>query len=550
MIGIKRRLASGDTPRLGALVSSATNLRRLTYWRQITAVSLSLISFNLLAATRAQAADSAPLPIKRISVDAADELVIQFGTHVGSFPSPPHVLDLPGPNHRIVMDFSDTCVDKVNMPSVDDLSTRLHKLLPAIKSIHYSNLANAGKPTARVVIEVPEQLAVKPRVVKLEEDSVTITLGDHMRDVDIPETKPEEPLGRSSLKEPKKTSNDTAKAKTDEMASDSTVGGLEVANATNPAAATATASAAVVPAVANTNAGANPSGTTNANWDWTSAGQSNASLGGGAPVAPVLDSTSGAATAAAAAATPVPALDGSANSAAVTPVPAADISSTPATAATPVPDAVRSSTPTAVVAQAPDDATAGSDNQPRTHGSAPITETFEKVDTPMTDVQPGASTTVTPGAAAVMKRPEVDTPKPATVAETDARQFQDALRPSPEAAKEPADSGADAPLQLKPAMRATPQQQPRTPQQQPRTPQQQPRTPRRQAKSQRRQPRPKPQQHPHRPVKRRQQQDRKSRQLANPILPNRFPLCSQKLRLFLPARRRQLHFTTVPTKPS
>jgi tetratricopeptide (TPR) repeat protein len=431
MTGISRRLKSGNTPRLGALISSAINLRPVIDRRHIKALSLSLVAFNFLTATCVQAADSVPLPIKKISVDAADELVIQFGTHAGSFPSPPHVLDLPGPNHRIVMDFADSCVDKVNMPSVDDLSARLHKLLPAIRSIHYSNLANAGKPTARVVIEVPEQLAVKPRVVKLEEDSVTITLGDHMRDVDIPETGPTEPLGRTSLKEPKKTSNDTpAKSKTEEMASEAAASGLEVADGAAPGTDSAPASTAVVPAVAVTNAGsANTNGTTNANWDWT-ANQSNVSTGSDTAPTPAAD------TAPAPTTTQAPAADSA-------PVPAS------ATSQAPTPD---SGSTTPLVAQAPADATTGGENQPRTHGSAPITETFEKFDSPAAVLQPGASTTVTPGAQEVLKRPEVDTPKPATVADTDAKQFQDALKPTTEAVRETADSSADAPLQLKPAM--------------------------------------------------------------------------------------------------
>jgi tetratricopeptide (TPR) repeat protein len=432
MTGIGRRLESGTTPRLGALKRSATILRPETGRRQIMALSLSLIAFNFLAVTSAPAADSVPLPIKKISVDSADELVIQFGTHVGSFPSPPHVLDLPGPNHRIVLDFADTCVDKVNMPSSDDLSTRLHKLLPAIKSVHYSNLANSGKPTARVVIEVPEQLLVKPRVVKLEEDSVTITLGDHMRDGDIPDTSPTEPLGRNSLKEPKKTSND-GKSKAEETASDSVAGGLEIADSNSPSAASTAAANAVEPAVAVTNgAKGNSGGTTNANWDWTAASQTNASLGEGAPAAtpaqaPIADSAS--------AATPHTQAPTASSAAPAVTEPA---ESTPA--------------PTAVLAQASADATTSSDNQPKTHGSAPITETFEKIDTPATVVQPGASTTVTEGAREVLKRPEPDTPKPATVADTDAKQFQEALKPNSEPVKETADSSADTPLQLKPAM--------------------------------------------------------------------------------------------------
>src|SRR5271156_4780404 len=142
-----------------------------------TALSLSILALGVTGMQSAKALGG-PLPIKKIGIDQDHQVVIYFGKRDGEFPSPPHLLETPGPNHRITLEFSDAAVDKINMPAPEDLSTKLHKLLPAIKSVRYSTIAVGDMQKARVVIELPEQLAVKPRVVKLEEDSVTIKLGD------------------------------------------------------------------------------------------------------------------------------------------------------------------------------------------------------------------------------------------------------------------------------------------------------------------------------------------------------------------------------------
>ena len=490
MIGTSRQFKSGQRSRSDLI--SAMRLTRVFRKQHLRALSLSLVTANILAAG-ALANDSLPLPIQKITVDKADQVVIHFGTHNGSFPSPPHVLDLPGPNHRIVMDFADSCVDKVNMPSVDDLSTRLHKMLPVIKGVRYTNIANTAKPTARVVIEVPEQVAVKPRVVKLEEDSVTISLGDHLRDIELPETKPAEPLGTTILKDPKKTSSEAeGKAKSEEV-SQSPDSGLEMADA---AAAPASGAPQVVPAIERQDRSASAGTTTNAGWDWTSASQSAAEPSARkAPripnkaAAPAQDEAPAAsdsvqpaaasagssvtkpteeATAAPAETTPPLAEKVAAPAEKTTtaespvsekadekPVPtktaAADSAPTQGPESAPTPGAESAAAGNQAVAQAPAPAPA-SDNQAKTHGSAPIVETFEKLDSAATVVQPTTGTSVTPGAQEVLKRPEEDAPKRVTVAETDAKQFQDTLKSSPEPAKEPVEANAEQALQLKPAM--------------------------------------------------------------------------------------------------
>lgn len=153
--------------------------------------SLSLVLSGIALATTispltAGAAGTKPLPIERIGLDNARQLVVQFASEPGAFPSIPNVLDLPGPNHRVVVDFADTTIDRAKIPTVEEMTTAMGKVLPVINGIRYSILPNAAKPTARVVLELPEDLKVTPRVVKVEENSVTINLGDEVKNLVVP----------------------------------------------------------------------------------------------------------------------------------------------------------------------------------------------------------------------------------------------------------------------------------------------------------------------------------------------------------------------------
>lgn len=132
---------------------------------------------GLMTAQSALAEGGASVPIRKISVDSAKQVIVEFAGNAGAFPPVPHVLDLPGPNHRVVLDFADATVDKASLPTVEELSTSIAQSLPFVKAVRYSNLTNTNKPTARVVIDLPENLTVKPRVVKLEEGQITINLG-------------------------------------------------------------------------------------------------------------------------------------------------------------------------------------------------------------------------------------------------------------------------------------------------------------------------------------------------------------------------------------
>lgn len=130
----------------------------------------------LLLAQSAIAADGVTLPIKKISADGSQQLVVEFGG--GGFPTVPQVLDLPGPNHRVVIDFADASLDKSAVLGPEELSGTVRQSMPFVKSVRYSNLENSTKPTARVVVDLPEDVKVKPRVVKLEEGLVVVGFSD------------------------------------------------------------------------------------------------------------------------------------------------------------------------------------------------------------------------------------------------------------------------------------------------------------------------------------------------------------------------------------
>jgi tetratricopeptide (TPR) repeat protein len=156
-------------------VQEKEGMNRKTINSRIKEVGLASLA-TIFTAQAVFAATGATIPIKKISADASQEIVIEFGA--SGFPSAPQVLDVPGPNHRVVIDFADASLDKGTVLPPEELSKLLIKSMPFVKAVRYQELVNAPKPTARLVVELPEDLKVKPRVVKLEEGLVVIALSD------------------------------------------------------------------------------------------------------------------------------------------------------------------------------------------------------------------------------------------------------------------------------------------------------------------------------------------------------------------------------------
>lgn len=126
--------------------------------RKVGASAVAGIVVSALGALASFAADGSVLPLKRISLDGQKQLVIEFANHGGGFPTVPHVLDLPGPDHRIVVDLAGARIEKGSLSTPEELTTAIGKRLPAVRGIRYYNQPNTEKPTARIVLDLPESV--------------------------------------------------------------------------------------------------------------------------------------------------------------------------------------------------------------------------------------------------------------------------------------------------------------------------------------------------------------------------------------------------------
>jgi Tfp pilus assembly protein PilF len=244
-------------------------------------VAVAGLSGALLVACQAIAAMAAgtPAAIKSIGVDKDQQIVVQFANN-GTFPAVPHLLDVPGPSHRVVFDFVDAALDRGTMPSPEVFSARIVKLLPQIKGVRYLNLTSTPKPTARIVIDLPEKLEVKPRVVKLEEGLVVLSLGEG---VDLTQTEGADPnlinQGRPAAAESQvaEAAPEVAPAKSAPTPGES-IEAAESAAASAPAAAPAQAPAEHGAPAPGHIAAAQPQGESEnvGSWDWTAGQPANA----------------------------------------------------------------------------------------------------------------------------------------------------------------------------------------------------------------------------------------------------------------------------------
>ncbi len=120
--------------------------------RNLAVTGVAGIAFSALSALASFAANNAAMPLKSISLDGQKQLVIEFANHGGGFPTVPHVLDLPGPNHRVVVDLAGATIEKGSLATSEELTTKMSKRLPAIRGVRYYNQTNTEQPTARIVV--------------------------------------------------------------------------------------------------------------------------------------------------------------------------------------------------------------------------------------------------------------------------------------------------------------------------------------------------------------------------------------------------------------
>ncbi len=122
-------------------------------------------------------AEESTLPIQKLSVNDNQNIVIDFGPKAGIFPQKPTLQDVTGANHHLVLDFPDAAIDRAVMPSAAKALSELTKAFPDVRGIRYAALTGGIAPTARIVLELPQSLEIKPHVVNIGETSITIDLG-------------------------------------------------------------------------------------------------------------------------------------------------------------------------------------------------------------------------------------------------------------------------------------------------------------------------------------------------------------------------------------
>lgn len=114
------------------------------------------------------------LPLKDVRVDANKQIVFVFST-TGAMPPSPRITELD--STRLVLDFQGVGLDG-NIPLSDELTQRISRAVPGVKSVRYGMVLNSKVPILRFNFEVFEGSNFKARVAKQEDGAVTISLKD------------------------------------------------------------------------------------------------------------------------------------------------------------------------------------------------------------------------------------------------------------------------------------------------------------------------------------------------------------------------------------
>ena len=108
------------------------------------------------------------LPLKNVSVDANKQLVVQFATGLGA-PQEPKLMEMPAPNHQLLIDFSGASLDENTIPAGDQLTKVVASQMPGVKGARVGVIANAGSPTVRVALDLDSELVIHPSVTSLQD---------------------------------------------------------------------------------------------------------------------------------------------------------------------------------------------------------------------------------------------------------------------------------------------------------------------------------------------------------------------------------------------
>ncbi len=135
-----------------------------------------VVSMATQTSAQAQSQTYEGLPIKDITVDANKQLVIVFDAG-GSFPTQPIISELDTP-HRLSLDFPNAVLDLSTLPSADALTARLSEAIPGVSAVRLSTVKSQREPIARIVLEFNEGIKITPRVAKVQDGAVTVTVSD------------------------------------------------------------------------------------------------------------------------------------------------------------------------------------------------------------------------------------------------------------------------------------------------------------------------------------------------------------------------------------
>ena len=113
--------------------------------------------------------------ISNISVNKDRQLVVDFDNPDHLVPVGPQVLDFPGQQHDIVLEFPNTSFALSKIPRARTVLDELTKVFPDVKSIAYATNNDASR--ARIRLTISESVQTHPGVSKIDQNSVVIDLG-------------------------------------------------------------------------------------------------------------------------------------------------------------------------------------------------------------------------------------------------------------------------------------------------------------------------------------------------------------------------------------
>ncbi len=142
------------------------------------AASMLTLALTVSLAASFGALADGDLSLKNVTSDTSKHLVVQFATGQGA-PQAPKLMEMPSPNHQLLIDFIGVSLDENTVPSGDQLSKQLAAQMPGVRAARVGVLANAASPTVRVALDLDPDLEIKPSITSLQDGAAIISLGEN-----------------------------------------------------------------------------------------------------------------------------------------------------------------------------------------------------------------------------------------------------------------------------------------------------------------------------------------------------------------------------------